>query len=166
MAAKWFNSLDTNSRLDSETSDVSIWQKKKCWFTWKRIRLINKNIVKWRHIKQDWETYIFALKLIGSFLFLSCFMFVPKSTAGRRIWFIHGTALRLLDCPLFIMKILVKIGVLLPKLFWPTVRKKNSSVWEKLLKFEAEGQEFEKKIAITRTIYSSSERSEQFLVKL
>ena len=35
-----------------------------------------------------------------------------------------------------------KNGILLPKLFWPTVRKKCSSDLEKLLKFEAEGQEF------------------------
>ena len=35
-------------------------------------------------------------------------------------------------------------GILLPKLFWPTVRKKCSSNWEKLLKFEAEGREFAK----------------------
>ena len=35
-------------------------------------------------------------------------------------------------------------GVLLPKLFWPTVRKKCSSDREKLLKFEAEGREFAK----------------------
>ena len=35
-------------------------------------------------------------------------------------------------------------GILLPKLFLPTVRKKCSSDREKLLKFEAEGQEFEK----------------------
>ena len=33
-------------------------------------------------------------------------------------------------------------GILLPKLFWPTVRKNCSSVREKLLKFEAEGLEF------------------------
>ena len=31
-------------------------------------------------------------------------------------------------------------GILLPKLFWPTVRK--NSDWEKLLKFEAEGPDF------------------------
>ena len=35
-------------------------------------------------------------------------------------------------------------GILLPKLFWPTVRKKCSSDREKLLKFEAEGREFSK----------------------
>ena len=33
-------------------------------------------------------------------------------------------------------------GILLPKLFWPTVRKKCSTDWGKLLKFEAEGREF------------------------
>ena len=36
------------------------------------------------------------------------------------------------------------IGILLPKLFRPTVRKNCSSDREKLLKFTAEGQEFAK----------------------
>ena len=40
--------------------------------------------------------------------------------------------------------------------------KKNSGDRENLLKFEAGGQEFAKKISITRTIYLNSERSEQF----
>ena len=35
-------------------------------------------------------------------------------------------------------------GILLPKLFRPTVRKNCSSDQEKLLKFEAESQEFSK----------------------
>ena len=35
-------------------------------------------------------------------------------------------------------------GILLPKLFWPTVRKNRSSDGEKLLKFKAEGQEIAK----------------------
>ena len=35
-------------------------------------------------------------------------------------------------------------GILLPKLFWPTVRKNCSTDREKLLKFEAEGREFAK----------------------
>ena len=35
-------------------------------------------------------------------------------------------------------------GILLPKLFWSTVRKNCSSDWEKLLKLEAEDQEFAK----------------------
>ena len=35
-----------------------------------------------------------------------------------------------------------RYGILLPKLFWPTVRKNCSSDWEKNLKFEAEGREF------------------------
>ena len=42
--------------------------------------------------------------------------------------------------------ILSYIGILLPKLFWPTVRKNCSSDGEQLLKFEAEGQEFAKKL--------------------
>ena len=37
-------------------------------------------------------------------------------------------------------------SILLPKLFWPTVRKKCFSDREKLLKFEAEGREFEKNL--------------------
>ena len=32
-------------------------------------------------------------------------------------------------------------SILLPKLFWPTVRKSCSRDWEELLKFEAEGRE-------------------------
>ena len=35
----------------------------------------------------------------------------------------------------------IRNGVLFPKLFWPTVRKKCSSYREKLLKFKAESQE-------------------------
>ena len=35
-------------------------------------------------------------------------------------------------------------GILLQKLIWPTVRKKCSSDWERLMKFEAESQEFAK----------------------
>ena len=37
-----------------------------------------------------------------------------------------------------------RIGIVLPKLFWPTVRKNGSSDWEKLLKCDAEGKEFAK----------------------
>ena len=37
-----------------------------------------------------------------------------------------------------------KNGILLPKLPWPTVRKKCCSDWEKLLKYEAEDREFAK----------------------
>ena len=37
-----------------------------------------------------------------------------------------------------------KNGILLPKLFWPSMRKNCSSDWEKLLKFEAEDWEFAK----------------------
>ena len=52
----------------------------------------------------------------------------------------------------------LKIGILLQKLPWPTVRKKCSSdrSWRPRIS---------KKFQITWTIYSNSERSEQFLVK-
>ena len=55
-------------------------------------------------------------------------------------------------------------GVLLPKLFWPTVRKNCSIDWEK--KFEIRGwrPRIFKNFGITRTIYSNSEMTEQFLV--
>jgi hypothetical protein len=43
---------------------------------------------------------------------------------------------------LFIEKFQIWFGILLPKLFWPTVRKNCSSDWEFFLKFEAEGREF------------------------
>ena len=49
-------------------------------------------------------------------------------------------------------------------MFLPTARKKNVVMIKKNLKFKTEGQEFEKKIEITRTIHSNSKRSEQFLV--
>ena len=55
-------------------------------------------------------------------------------------------------------------SILLPKLVLPTVRRNCSSDPEKLLKFEAEGQEFEIYFEITRTIYLNSERLEQFSV--
>ena len=42
--------------------------------------------------------------------------------------------------------LLEKNGILLPKLFWPTVRKICSSDQGKLLKFKAEGQEFAKNL--------------------
>ena len=58
-----------------------------------------------------------------------------------------------------------KTDILLPKLFWPTVRKNSSSDREKLLKFEAEAREFAKFLRLlNRTIYSNSERSEKVLV--
>ena len=44
-------------------------------------------------------------------------------------------------------------GILLPKLFWPIVRKMSSSDQENLLKFEAEGWEFAKLFDMTRTFF-------------
>ena len=53
-----------------------------------------------------------------------------------------------------------KYGILLPKLFWPTVRKKCSKDRENFCNSWLKAQNFE----ITRTIYSNSERSEKSLV--
>ena len=44
----------------------------------------------------------------------------------------------------FFKKMFKEMVCLLPKLFWPTVRKKCSSDQENVLKFKAEGQEFAK----------------------
>ena len=44
------------------------------------------------------------------------------------------------------------------------MRKNCSSDREKLLKFDAEGQEFAKILRLLVTVYLNSERSEQFLV--
>ena len=56
------------------------------------------------------------------------------------------------------------IWYFLPKLIWPTVWKNCSSDRKnKLLKFKAEGQDFQI-VEITRTICSNGERSEHFLV--
>ena len=41
---------------------------------------------------------------------------------------------------------IVENGILLPKLFWPTVRKKILEKREKLLKFKAEGRKFTKNL--------------------
>ena len=53
-------------------------------------------------------------------------------------------------------------GILLPKLFWPTERKKCCCDREKLLKLEAEGQEFSKFLRSLRTIYSNSKGQNNF----
>ena len=53
---------------------------------------------------------------------------------------------------------------MLPKLFWPTVRKNCSSDREKLLKIPGWRPRISKIFEMTRIIYSNSERSEQFLV--
>ena len=55
-------------------------------------------------------------------------------------------------------------GILLPKLFLPTVTINCSSDRENILKFVAEGLEVCKNFEITRIIYSNSKRSEQILV--
>ena len=61
--------------------------------------------------------------------FLSMYLvFCPFKCIWKRLWDDGATR---------------RNGILLPKLFWPTVRENCCSDREKLLKFEAEGQEFE-----------------------
>ena len=55
-------------------------------------------------------------------------------------------------------------GILFQKLFWLTVRKNCSSVREKTFVIQGWRPRVCKIFEITRTIYSNSERSEQFLV--
>ena len=49
-----------------------------------------------------------------------------------------------MECCFWNQGLLHSNGILLPKLFWPTVRKNCSSDREKLLKLETEGREFAK----------------------
>ena len=55
-----------------------------------------------------------------------------------------------------------KNGILLPKLFWPTVRKRYSSDREFFLKFRAEGPEFAKCLKSLEQFFLTVSRSEQF----
>ena len=52
--------------------------------------------------------------------------------------------------------------ILLPKLFWPTVRKNCSSDREKLLKFEAEGREFAKFLRSLEQFIQTVNRQKNF----
>ena len=121
-----------------------------------------------RRIEQSFYHYIALLflsidriyeKLKGFWRFCTekkfiCLFFYLAS--NRNFWgrpdtivvYCHSYALVLNHCGIFPY---FCNGILLPKLFWPTVRKKCSSDQEKLLKFKAEGKFFE----ITRTIYSN-----------
>ena len=59
---------------------------------------------------------------------------------------------------------LVRHVILLPKLFWPTVRKKLFYWSRKTFDIRGWRPRIFKNFEITRTIYSNSERSEQFLL--
>ena len=71
----------------------------------------------------------------------------PCATCPSRHWTCVARCLKLIWKLIFIWKSIWNLiwnGILLPKLFWPTVRKNCSSDREKHLKFKAEGQEFAK----------------------
>ena len=61
---------------------------------------------------------------------------------------------------------LLRNGILLPKLFWPTVRKKCSSDRKNFCNSRQKAENLQTFFSINRTIYSNSERSEQFLVSI
>ena len=58
----------------------------------------------------------------------------------------------------------IRNGILLPKLFWPTVRKNCSSDRDFFFEIRGWRPRICKNFEITKTICSNSERSEQFLV--
>ena len=75
------------------------------------------------------------------------FRIIPGIHWGDQVWdtMLYERPLASLKlCPEFLNFVQKIIGILLPKLFLPTVRKKCSSDRENLLEFEAEGQEFAK----------------------
>ena len=56
----------------------------------------------------------------------------------------------------------VTFGILLPKLFWPTVRKNYSIDQKELLKFEAEGREFAKILRSLEQFIQTVKRQNNF----
>ena len=62
----------------------------------------------------------------------------------------------------FLWRAKTNFGILLPKLFWPTVRKNCSSDWEKTFEIRGWRLRICKTFKITRTIYSHSEMLVQF----
>ena len=69
-------------------------------------------------------------------------MLYKKSHTQKNTW--RSTALHFPST--FFARVKASIGILLPKLFWPIVRKNCPSDQEKLLRFEAEGREIAKKM--------------------
>ena len=88
-------------------------------------------IIKENILSFFWLFWIYSLYLIIYILFYSISFFVTF-------------LLNLFEFEEGIIFKFLKNGILLPKLFWPTVNKNCSSDREKLLKFEAEGREFAK----------------------
>ena len=56
-----------------------------------------------------------------------------------------------------------RYGILLPKLFWPSVRKNCSSDREKLLKFEPEGRESAKNLRLLAQFSHTVKGQDNFL---
>ena len=92
---------------------------------------INKSFICWIDYKRQKNLISFFTDL-GKFLKVSLY-FLQISKIQSDVW--HFTCEK--------KEKYLNNGIFLPKLFGPTVRKNCSSDQEKLLKFEAEGREFE-----------------------
>ena len=92
------------------------------------------------------------------------FIFKHILRKTKRFENIRHTFLRCIQLIGAPMAVSLNHGILLSKLFWPTVRKKCSKGREKLLKIRGWRPRICKIFQIIRTTYSNSEMSEQFLV--
>ena len=95
------------------------------------------------------------------------FRIIPGIHWGDQVWdtMLYERPLASLKlCPEFLNFVQKIIGILLPKLFWPTVRKNCSSDWEKTFEIRGWRPRICNIFEITRKIYSNTERSKQFLV--
>ena len=103
-------------------------------------------------VKKTHFVWIISITNQGGKLSFSSDWLIAQTSANY--WYQYRSCLRLIICFGGYEKIIFKSknGILLSKLFWPTVRKNGSSDWEKLI-FE-----------IIRTIFPNSERSEQVFV--
>ena len=91
--------------------------------------------------RRDWYFCLYPLKSEWKCDHLSWFMCQNKEKYLHHIPWTHSSSFCKKECGWVSKSVNV---ILLPKLFWPTVRKNCPSNREKLLKFEAEGREFSK----------------------
>ena len=112
-------------------------------------------------VKVDLPQTIFPCKVVGKSKVIHP-KYIWKKVLIKAIWADKLVSGRL-ACTSSKTKILNN-GILLPKLFWPTVRKNCSSDREKLLKFEAEGREFSKILRSLEQFIQTVKGPEQILV--
>ena len=163
---KWLHEkLRRRNRIRSSIRKVQPWKRSKTWkLNWKKQWKMCFFNTFWKYLPFDqteksmetvWSHSFskFVAQDADRFLWIASSSMAAWSFIGHLKKFLKGLKI-------FFFEIFWN-GILLPKLFWPTVRKNCSSDREKLLKFEAEGREFQKFFSLTRTIFTHS-RSEQF----